>query len=69
MTVPEPIDIDKVDIVNRQFVGRQVNQVVITLPHFRLTPIEAAVHAAWLLAVSGVEKEDFDAIYQRVINS
>jgi hypothetical protein len=49
-----------VDTVNYQMVGVQGGRVTVTLPKPAMTPAEAVLHAAWLVALAEALDPDVD---------
>jgi len=63
------MDTKAVDIPNRCLVGIDNGLVRILQPMRTMTKEHAAVHAAWLVCLSGISDEDFLAILRRVENT
>lgn len=59
-----------IDIVNRQGVALSDGAIIVFFPHQRMTPDAALVHAAWLVAVAGVDASiSFERILARVLGT
>ena len=65
----------EIDTTNIQIVGSQGGDVVVMMPRRRMSPTEAMVHAAWLVAIAETQalmtgdEPDFDELLNRVRNT
>lgn len=63
------MDPDEVNIMNVQFVGTTGDTISVGFPKVIMTPDEALVHAAWLVALSDPLGDRFNRILERVLNT
>ncbi len=56
------------DTSNKFAVGARNGMVVVLNPAQEMTPVDAAVHGAWLVAISG-RKDLFDQAFKEVTKS
>lgn len=59
-----------VDTTNVQLVGRrQDDEIIVGMPKSRMTPEEALVQAAWLVALADPGRRRFPMVLEAVLNA
>ena len=63
------MNVDDVNVENRQLVCFDGNSIGVLLPSVRMSKEHALVHAAWLVALADPLEETFPAILARVMST